>query len=270
MTTRALYLVCNSLADQSILQLLTSKCDEVQVISTVAQAPALLGAYSGTLDESGHAFGIILADVAAGGIALAEYICNYYNSLRTSGEQFDELQAACERPALILLDDTGDVNAARKALRLRVDGYVLKGERDEDRLSAIEQIEQALALREQRCARVQREVAPASSTVATNPQTPIGGGVSAQTAEFQLSSDKALSRLSQLESAIVNCLSAHMGFPMSAKSIVHAVMGRDLDDEKAASLIRPHISRLRSKVEPMPQMPQRLLTVRGKGYMFVC
>lgn len=267
MATRALYLVCDSFADQSILQLLTSKCDEVQVISTVAQAPALLSAYSGTLDESGHAFGIIVADIAAGGIALAEYICDYYNSLRISGEQSDELQAACERPAIILMDDVGDVNAARKALRLRVDGYILRSERSQDRLLAIEQ---ALALREQRCAQVRHEARPASSTAATNPQQQNGSGALAQTAELQLSTDNAMSRLSQLESAIVNCLSAHMGFPMSAKSIVHTVMGRDLDEEKAASLIRPHISRLRSKVEPTPQMPQRLLTVRGKGYMFVC
>ena len=76
-------------------------------------------------------------------------------------------------------------------------------------------------------------------------------------------------RLSSVESAIVNCLSAQMGAPMSARSIVSAVMGRELDEESAASLIRPHISRLRSKVEPTPQMPQRVLTVRGKGYMFI-
>jgi DNA-binding response OmpR family regulator len=76
-------------------------------------------------------------------------------------------------------------------------------------------------------------------------------------------------RLSSVEAAIINCLSARPGEAVSARSLVQTIMGRDVDEDHAASLIRPHISRLRSKLEPTPQMPRKLLTVRGKGYIFV-
>jgi hypothetical protein len=84
-------------------------------------------------------------------------------------------------------------------------------------------------------------------------------------AESARNTSQAYARLSTIESAIISCLNDRMGLAVSAKSIVSMVMGRELDEDKAASLLRPHISRLRSKLEQMPQMPQHLLTVRGKG-----
>lgn len=41
------------------------------------------------------------------------------------------------------------------------------------------------------------------------------------------------------------------------------------DEEEARQLIRPHIVRLRRKLEPDPQQPRFLISVRGIGYRWV-
>lgn len=259
MIDQALYLTNDAHADPAILELLRSQCDEVHVVSTIAQATALIA--PSTFLSGGSARHLIVADIAAGGLAFAEYVVSLSNRVA----QFEVQESACARPAVVLIDEVGDVNAARKALRLGVDGYLLASDSAETRVSILSQIIAESA----DCAEGTRERANAASTQPEQDPTPIWRDENTSTQPFDLAST-GHSRLSQIEAAIIHCLSAHVGLPISARTIVSEVMGRDMDEDKAASLIRPHISRLRSKVEPMPQMPQRLLTVRGKGYMFVC
>jgi DNA-binding response OmpR family regulator len=259
MTYRALYLVSDSQADETVIELLKSRCTEVHVVSAIAQATALIESPSHDSDGS-DSTDVIVADVAAGGTALAEFVVERYAS---------ESPAAgldCARPLIVLIDDLGDVQAARKALRLRVNAYLLPSDSPAERIVAIDRL---LSAQRKNCAETGSARSSPSSGSGNGGYFGIGNGSGGDTgaALFDMS---GASRLSQIESAIMSCLSAHTGLPMSARSIVSHVMGREMDEDKAASLIRPHISRLRSKVEPTPQMPQRLLTVRGKGYMFVC
>ncbi len=44
-------------------------------------------------------------------------------------------------------------------------------------------------------------------------------------------------------------------------------LGYDLGGPEARDIVRPHISRLRKKIEPDPTQPRLIVTVRGKGYM---
>ncbi len=167
------------------------------------------------------------------------------------------------RVKVVLIDDTGDVNAARRALRLGVDEYLLPGDSPEKRLSTIRSLITEAS---------QHDSGDPAQDAGLQAHAAIINGAHIQDDAVHPLDASALdnARLSQIEAAIIHCLCAHTGLPLSARAIVNQVMGRDMDEDKAASLIRPHISRLRSKVEPTPQMPQRLLTVRGKGYMFVC
>ncbi len=182
---------------------------------------------------------LIVADVSAGGIALAEFVA-------------EQTVFADSRPAIILIDNQKDVGAARRALRLNVDAYVLADEPQDRRLSEMNRaIGKAEHLQD---TKTQLEA-----------QRPTRNGLWGN----QRPSSPSNARLSTIENAIMACLADRVGLPVSAQNIVSVVMGRELDEDKAASLLRPHISRLRSKLEPMPQMPQHLLTVRGKGYMVV-
>jgi hypothetical protein len=259
MAYQALYLASDTQADPAILELLRSTCNEVRVVTAIAQATAQIESPSHALDGSDSKY-VIVADVAAGGTALAEYVVSRFSG----GQSPDELNAR-NSPLIVLIDDSGDVNSARKALRLRVHAYLLGSESTADKVAMIGRL---LASHPDDFTDMPRRSSPETSTSFVPSAEHVGNGNDGGNGFPAL--DAGASRLSQIESAIISCLSAHIGLPMSARSIVSHVMGREMDEDKAASLIRPHISRLRSKVEPTPQMPQRLLTVRGKGYMFVC
>ena len=242
MKVRALLLTEN-FKDFALAHVFEQNCEEFAVAATLAQAAAIFGE---SLDPSGSlpVYNLIVAEVSAGGLTLAEYV-------RDRIRQNAFLRRPGQHISLVLLDPVGDIASARRALQMGVDEYLLERDMSEERIRAILEQIGAGSL----------PGAGVAAGVAISDGPIDGVGYSAEAA--------VSGRLSSVESAIVNCLSAQMGAPMSARNIVSAVMGRELDEESAASLIRPHISRLRSKVEPTPQMPQRVLTVRGKGYMFI-
>ncbi len=151
-------------------------------------------------------------------------------------------------PYIVMYDPTANVSVARRALQLGVHEYLLNDDLTDAYIESL--------LKGMDFTRFSQAAEPVDWSTAVDPAV-----MESMTYYGQ--------KLSSVEAAIVNCLSAHSGQAISARAIVSQVMGRDVDEERAASLIRPHISRLRSKVEPTPQMPQRLLTVRGKGYMYV-
>lgn len=250
MTSRAIYLANPSSIDTALLGALDARCADVHSVPAIAQAAALIDMPLTPADYSTATY-LILAEVNAGGLALTEYVSSIQGR---AGHRLNSEQGG-KRIGIVLIDPDGDVNAARKALRLGVDGYLLSSDALEDKLDTIDRV----------LLRLSTVLTPEDMDDNPGFQPASQAGI-----HNNVYSAMHLLRLSQIESAIMSCLSTHIGLPISASNIVSEVMGREMDEDKAASLIRPHISRLRSKVEPTPQMPQRLLTVRGKGYMFVC
>lgn len=54
----------------------------------------------------------------------------------------------------------------------------------------------------------------------------------------------------------------------SCRRLAKAALGYDVPEREAAEIIRPHISRLRRKIEPDPARPSLIRTIRGKGYLY--
>lgn len=75
-------------------------------------------------------------------------------------------------------------------------------------------------------------------------------------------------RLTRAETGLLACLMQHPGIALSCRELALAALGYDASDEEAQSLVRPHISRLRNKIEPDPARPQLILTVPTKCYLF--
>ncbi len=74
--------------------------------------------------------------------------------------------------------------------------------------------------------------------------------------------------LTESEEAILGCLLDHPEKVFSCRELVRRALGYVEEDEfTAQSLIRPYISRLRKKVEPDPDHPRWIQTVRGRGYL---
>lgn len=276
MTIRALYL---SFADSSfgLDRLLAKHCEKLDITHTLAQATAIFN-NSAESHSPVSAYNLIVADVPVAGINLAEYVLGrirptaYLASSEGLSREWSARYASANRssgaakypnsPVILLFDPAGDISTARRALQLGIDDYLLVSDLSEGRIDAIlAPLWARFSEPQNPSIYVDHSASPASRSASAHDNGEFYG-------DDQFSLNRSM-RLSSVEAAIVHCLSAQNGAPMSARNIVHAVMGRDVDEDRAATLIRPHISRLRSKVEPTPQMPQRLLTVRGKGYMFV-
>ena len=259
MTVTALFLFDGATPDTAVMQHLNERGVTVRTTNSLAQAMSFVHSPppshssnspfndlsivpSNAISESNpsSSYHLIVAEVSAGGISLAEYIVEQF-----SGD-------TSLRPCIVLLDQHRDIGAARRALRLAVEAYLLSDDRDEQKARELDRV---LTKASTQAIRI---------TPIDSPRILRQGWSSSDISPKQIAA-----RLSTIESAIMTCLTDQVGLPVSAKSIVSMVMGRELDEDKAASLLRPHISRLRSKLEPMPQMPQHLLTVRGKGYMVV-
>lgn len=68
------------------------------------------------------------------------------------------------------------------------------------------------------------------------------------------------------EFAILLELVRQPGAVVSCARLVHSSQEIDLDEEEARQVIRPHIVRLRRKIEPDAQNPLYIQSVRGLGY----
>ena len=71
------------------------------------------------------------------------------------------------------------------------------------------------------------------------------------------------------QSAILMYMICHPYRALSNREIAQAALGyAQLDEIQSRSIVRPHILRLRRKLEEDPEQPEILRTVRGSGYVF--
>jgi len=75
--------------------------------------------------------------------------------------------------------------------------------------------------------------------------------------------------LTKGETAVLAHLMAHADQVRSCLQLARAIWGYGVDRTEAETLIRPYISRLRSKLEANPKEPAIIRTRRGAGYLFV-
>jgi DNA-binding response OmpR family regulator len=73
--------------------------------------------------------------------------------------------------------------------------------------------------------------------------------------------------LTSCEAALLACLMQSPGAVISHRELACNTLSYEVDDFEAPGLIRPHICRLRKKLEPRPAFPQFVRTVPGRGYL---
>ena len=74
--------------------------------------------------------------------------------------------------------------------------------------------------------------------------------------------------LTASEAALLAYLMQHPDTVFSCRQLARAALGYDVSEREAGIIVRPHISRLRNKIEPDPVHPRLIRTIRGKGYLF--
>lgn len=90
-----------------------------------------------------------------------------------------------------------------------------------------------------------------------------------QTRLVTLSDDPShMIELTTGEVGLLASLMAQPGQVLSCRTLASSAWGYDMAEPEAQSLVRPHISRLRRKLEANPQLPRLIRTVRRRGYYY--
>jgi DNA-binding response OmpR family regulator len=84
----------------------------------------------------------------------------------------------------------------------------------------------------------------------------------------QADSDGFSVKITSCESAILACLMQRPGIAIPCHQLAQEALGYSVGDEEASIIIRPHISRLRKKIELDPAQPRLIHTAQGQRYLF--
>ncbi len=74
--------------------------------------------------------------------------------------------------------------------------------------------------------------------------------------------------LTPTEFRLLECLMQHVDNVQTPQQLIRCAQGYETDAMGARSIVRVHIRRLRTKLEPVPSEPRYIVNVRGVGYMF--
>lgn len=75
--------------------------------------------------------------------------------------------------------------------------------------------------------------------------------------------------LTEDQTKILQYLNGQSGKVTTCREIaINALAYPDLSEKEAESMVRPHVLRIRRKIESNPEKPQILRTIRGCGYVF--
>jgi DNA-binding response OmpR family regulator len=74
--------------------------------------------------------------------------------------------------------------------------------------------------------------------------------------------------LTTSEVALLTYLMRHPDTVFSCRQLARAALGYDVSEREAQDIVRPHVSRLRKKIEFDPYHPHLIRTIRGRGYLF--
>ena len=159
---------------------------------------------------------------------------------------------------IILLTAYGSMESAVEALRNRVHDYLLKPASPSQ---IIESVKKGLQ---------NRELIMEGST------KPLDGShlfIMKDGAEIDLmrrtiSHEKKEEILTPAEGHLLKVFLENTGKVFSHKDIVLLVQGYDVSQREAQEILRPLVSRLRHKLEPFPSIFNRIVSVRGTGYIF--
>jgi two-component system response regulator MtrA len=114
-------------------------------------------------------------------------------------------------------------------------------------------------------ARVQALLRRAAPTLS---QRPIRlRGLTIDVGSHEVSRDDEPVHLTPTEFRILATLAQRPGQAIASRELMRDAQGYDVSDHDAQEIVKVHVRHLRHKIEPQPDQPRYVLTVRGMGYM---
>ena len=195
-------------------------------------------------------------------------------------EVIAQVQERCPDAAVIILTAHANLDSALTALRSGVYDYLLKPVDMEKLLAVV-----GAGLEHQRRQRQQRELLVrieessrqllhvlgngSAAEATTPPSANRGGDLVLDEKGFVAWWQGTPLNLTSTEFALLATLVRRPGEVVSCAQLVRTAYNYDLIEPAARDLIKPHMYRLRQKIEAEPARARHLVNVRGRGYKFV-
>ena len=216
--------------------------------------------------EQGETFDLVILDLRLPGL----------NGLQV----LERLHKLNPETLVILITGYGTLETAIQAMRNGAYDYLLKPCPVEDILATVRRGLSELAQERHRrllLERLQRTVQELASVETPIPQPKAPeeerflqiSGVLIDRAKHLVTLKNQRIDLTPTEFRLLECLMQRADQVCTPQDLVRCAQGYEADPWGARSIIRVHIRRLRSKLEPDPEHPLYIQNVRGVGYTFV-
>ena len=165
---------------------------------------------------------------------------------------------------VILLTAFGTTETAIQALRLRVHDYLLK---PAPPAQVVNSVKKGLVRREARLKA--RGGSSTSMEVDDGPlEITLKDGTHIDLSRRQVRKKDQVIHLTPAEGRLLRVLIENPGRVYSHRELVLLVQGYDTSQREAPEILRPLVSRLRHKLEAFPSLSDRVVSVRGTGYLY--
>ena len=164
---------------------------------------------------------------------------------------------------VILLTAFGTTESAIQALRLRVHDYLLK---PAPPAQVVNSVKKGLTRRE---ARLKARGGTATMEVDDGAlEITLKDGTHIDLSRRQVRKKDQIIHLTPAEGRLLRVLIENPGRVYSHRELVLLVQGYDTSQREAPEILRPLVSRLRHKLEAFPSLSDRVVSVRGTGYLY--
>ena len=164
---------------------------------------------------------------------------------------------------VILLTAFATTDTAIQALRLRIHDYLLK---PASPTQVVSSVKKGLVRREARLkARGGTSALDIDEGIS---EFTLKDGTHIDLSRRQIRKRDQLIHLTPAEGRLLRVLIENPGRVYSHRELVLLVQGYDTSQREAPEILRPLVSRLRHKLEPFPALSDRIVSVRGTGYLY--
>jgi DNA-binding response OmpR family regulator len=163
---------------------------------------------------------------------------------------------------VILLTAFGSTDTAIQALRLRIHDYLLK---PASTIQIIASVKKALF---RHSAKTQLGEVESSNLADVFQVITLKDGTSIDLDRRQIKHKSVIEHLTPAEGRLMRVLIENEGKVFSHRELVLLVQGYDTSQREAPEILRPLVSRLRHKLEQFPLLSERVISVRGTGYLY--
>jgi len=163
---------------------------------------------------------------------------------------------------VILLTAFGSTESAIQALRLRIHDYLLKPASPAQITATVKK---GLA---RRFARTKSNTPASVDTEESVALFTLKDGTTVDLSRRQIKHKSKIEHLTPAEGRLLRILMENEGKVFSHRELVLLVQGYDTSQREAPEILRPLVSRLRHKLDQFPSLSERVVSVRGTGYLY--